>query len=91
MGASKKLAASKAEKAASATDRKSTLDGLYAVGGSIARACTDGVVDGEREEIAEQLLNLYNDIGSSLPKAEFLEVVRGALAALGYEVKNIGS
>ncbi len=85
MGASKKLASANADKAGVAALRKSTLDGIYAVGGSIASICTSGVSDLEREEIAEQLMGLLNQIEATDARPEFREAVRGAMKALGFE------
>ncbi|PJC95415.1 hypothetical protein GQ37_027615 [Janthinobacterium sp. BJB1] len=89
MGASKKLAAANAMKRlqeAVALNEASpdTLDGLYAVGGSIASIFTDGMGAVEIEDCATELLELLNQIEASKPRPEFRQVVIGALQAIGY-------
>jgi hypothetical protein len=85
MGASKKLATANAEKAVVAALRQDMLNGVYAVGGSVATICADGMSDTEREEIAERLLGLLNQIEATKPLPEFIAVVKGAMKALGFE------
>ncbi|MGK5079617.1 hypothetical protein [Janthinobacterium sp. HLX7-2] len=90
MGASKKLAAANAMKqlkgaAAPHEASPDTLDGLYAVGGSIASIFTDGMGVDEIEDCANELFSLLNQIETTKPHPEFRQVVIGAMRAIGFE------
>ena len=90
MGASKKLAAANALKAQviagqSFKTNPDALNGLYAVGGSIASIFTKNMDDAKIEGHAKDLLALLNQIEASEPRPEFREVVLGAMRAIGFE------
>lgn len=85
MGASKKLAASKSEKEAMADLRKAKLDGIFAVGGSVASIFSKSIPAAELEGCATELMALLNQIESTKPLPEFREIVLGAMRAIGFE------
>jgi hypothetical protein len=85
MGASKKLAASKEEKQALADLRQAKLDGIFAVGGSVASIFAKSIPAEELEDCAAELMALLNQIEATKPIAEFREVVLGAMRAIGFE------
>jgi hypothetical protein len=85
MGASKKLAASKDEKQAMADLRRAKLDGIFAVGGSVASIFAKAIPADELENCAAELLALLNEIEATKPLPEFKEVVLGAMRAIGFE------
>lgn len=85
MGASKKLAGANALKAAEAEIRAAKLDGIFAVGGSVATIFAQVIPKSELEGCASELMALLNQIEATNPIPEFRNVVLGAMRAIGYE------
>jgi len=65
-----------------------TLNALYAVGGSVAKAFAEVIPEEEWEDCAAVLLDLLNQIEASKPLPELREVVLGAMRAIGFEPKK---
>lgn len=87
MGASKKLATSNADKAAAAAARANTLAGIRAVGVSVGNIFSEVIPASEWEGCADELAALLTQIDATGGRDELREIVLGAMAAIGYDVK----